>query len=99
MLFDKFELRYLPLFHEEMKERALYIAVDLGNPKAADDLVDAVEEAIHDRLETNPEGFEPVPSERAGCYVLSDLCEELHRVLCGHRRGWTEDNGASTVCS
>ena len=64
MLFDKYELRYLPLFREELKERALYIAVDLGNPKAADDLVDAVEEAIHERLKTNPEGFEPVPSKR-----------------------------------
>ena len=26
MLLDKYELRYLPLFHEELKERALYIA-------------------------------------------------------------------------
>ena len=26
MLSDQYELRYLPLFHEELKERALYIA-------------------------------------------------------------------------
>ena len=64
MLVDKYELRYLPLFHEELKERALYIAVDLGNLKAADDLVDAVDKAILDRLKTNPEGFEPIPSKR-----------------------------------
>ena len=40
MLFDKYELRYLPLFREELKERALYIAVDLGNPKASSHGVD-----------------------------------------------------------
>lgn len=50
MLFDKYELRFLPLFHEELKERALYIADDLGDPKAADGLVGAVEKAIQTRL-------------------------------------------------
>ena len=64
MLFDKYELRYLPLFHEELKERALYIAEDLGNPDAADDLIDAVDKAILKRLEENPEGYEPIPSRR-----------------------------------
>ena len=64
MLFDKYELRYLPLFQEELKERALYIADELDNPTAADRLVDDVERAIRNRLETNPEGFEPIPSKR-----------------------------------
>ena len=63
-LFDKYELRYLPLFHEELKERALYIAEKLFNPDAADDLVEAVETSIRKRLESSTEGFEPIPSKQ-----------------------------------
>ena len=64
MLFDEYVLRYLPLFREELKERVLYIAEELKNPKAADNLVAAVDEAIMKRLEENPEGYEPILSKR-----------------------------------
>ena len=42
----EYHLRYLPQFHKDLKETALYISAVLLNPDAADDLVDAVEQAI-----------------------------------------------------
>ena len=35
----KYELRYLPLFYEELEEKAVYIAEKLMNPQAANDLL------------------------------------------------------------
>ncbi len=57
----KYELRYLPLFYEELEEKAVYIAEKLMNPQAANDLLDAVEKAILERL-PNAESFEPYHS-------------------------------------
>ena len=39
-----YELRYLPLFYEDLNDKVLYIAVEKQNPKAAADLVDKVEQ-------------------------------------------------------
>lgn len=64
MLNESYELRYLPLFYEEFDERVSYIAFNLENPGAANNLVDEVESAILKRLEEGPDIFEPVPSRK-----------------------------------
>ena len=48
----QYELRILPLFEEKLQETVDYIAFHLRNPIAANDLVDAVEAAIYERLKT-----------------------------------------------
>ena len=58
---NEYELRYLPLFYEDMYEKVTYIREKLLNPEAADELIDAVEKAILDRL-PNCESFEPYHS-------------------------------------
>lgn len=64
MLSETYELRYLPLFYEELNERVSYIAFILENPGAANNLMDDVESAILKRLEEGPAIFEPVPSRK-----------------------------------
>ena len=64
MLDEKYELRYLPLFYEELDRDTSYIAFNLGNPDAANDLLDAVADAILKRLEDGPEIAEKVPSKK-----------------------------------
>lgn len=63
----KYKLRYLPLFYEDLEQKVLYISEKLQNVKAANDLIDAVEEAI---LERQPvaESFEPYHSLRERRY-------------------------------
>lgn len=68
MLNQKYALRYLPLFHEELESAVLYIANRLGNPTAAESLLNNVESAVLERLENNPEGYEPVPSKKQRDY-------------------------------
>ena len=46
----QYKLRYLPLFYEDLEEKITYIAETLHNEKAANDLLDAVEKAILERL-------------------------------------------------
>ena len=58
---NEYELRYLPLFYEDMYEKVTYMREKLLNPEAADDLINAVEKAILDRL-PNCESFEPYHS-------------------------------------
>lgn len=58
---NEYELRYLPLFYEDMYEKITYIREKILNPEAADDLINAVEKAILDRL-PNCESFEPYHS-------------------------------------
>lgn len=60
---NKYTLRYLPLFYEDLEEKIVYIAEKLHNVKAANDLLDEVEQAI---LERQPvaESFEPYHSLR-----------------------------------
>lgn len=35
-----YKLRYLPLFYEDLEQAVIYIAQELGNPQAANDLVE-----------------------------------------------------------
>ena len=64
MLNETYELRYLPLFYEELDERVSYIAFTFKNSSAANSLMDDVEGAILKRLEEGPAIFEPVPSRK-----------------------------------
>ena len=63
----QYELRYLPLFYEDLEQKVVYIAEILHNEKAANDLLDEVEEAI---LKRQPvaESFEPYRSLRERRY-------------------------------
>ncbi len=56
-----YTLRYLPLFYTDLQESVLYISNVLCNKDAANELVNAVENAILDRL-NNPEAFGPYHS-------------------------------------
>lgn len=64
----KYTLRYLPLFYEDLEQKVVYIAANLQNEKAANDLLDAVESAI---LERQPvaEAFEPYHSMKGNIIV------------------------------
>ena len=62
-----YTLRYLPLFYEDLEEKAMYIAKQLNNPHAANDLIDAVESSILDRLSI-AESFEQYHSHRERLY-------------------------------
>lgn len=64
MLNQKYTLRYLPLFYEELESAGTYIVKRLGNPIAAENLLNKVERAILERVENNPEGYEPVLSKK-----------------------------------
>ena len=63
----KYRLRYLPLFYKDLEEKIIYIAVELQNEKAANDVLSEVERAI---LERQPvaESFEPYRSLRERRY-------------------------------
>ena len=63
----QYRLRYLPLFYEDLKQKVVYIAETLQNEKAANDLLDAVEKAILERLPV-AESFEPYHSAKERCY-------------------------------
>ena len=65
---NEYELRYLPLFYEDMYEKVTYIREKLLNSEAADTLIDAVEEAILERL-PNCESFEPYHSMKEREYL------------------------------
>ena len=62
-----YELSYLPLFYDDLMEQVNYIADTLGNPKAANDLVDAVDAAILKRL-PDAESFEKYPTSKKRRY-------------------------------
>ena len=63
----KYKLRYLPLFYEDLEQKVVYIAENLQNPKAANDLIDAVEKAILERLPVE-ESFEQYESMKERRY-------------------------------
>ena len=48
---DNYQLKFLPLFEEDLNEIVTYIAVNLKNPAAAKKLIDDVEKAIYKRLQ------------------------------------------------
>lgn len=66
-MLKKYSLRYLPLFYEDLEEKISYIADKLGNPQAANDLLDRVEEAILERLPA-AESFERYSSVKERKY-------------------------------
>ena len=61
----KYDLRYLPLFYEELNRDVSHIAIKLKNPDAANNLLDSVESAIMKRLKDGPESFEQVYSRKS----------------------------------
>ncbi len=63
----EYELRYLPLFYEDLEQKIVYIAEQLHNEKAANDLLNAVENAIMERLPI-AEAFEPYHSVKERRY-------------------------------
>lgn len=63
----QYELRYLPLFYEDLEQKVIYISETLHNVKAANDLLDAVEQAIMERLPF-AEAFEPYHSVKERRY-------------------------------
>ena len=63
----KYKLRYLPLFYEDLEQKLVYIAENLQKPKAANDLIDAVEKAILERLPV-AESFEQYESMKERRY-------------------------------
>ena len=93
-----YQLRYLPLFYEDMAEVVDYISNDLQNPTAAMKLIDLTEQAILKRL-NNPLSFQPIQSKRkrkypyyrinvnnyAVFYVVIDDLMEVRRFLYSRR--------------
>ncbi len=58
----EYRLEFLPLFYQELNDAAMYIALELNNPDAADQLVESVFEAVYKR-QPFAESFEPVHSK------------------------------------
>ena len=85
-----YKLRFLPLFEDDLSGIVDYIAYRLKNPIAADQLVDAVQEAIRERT-TCAEAFEPYHSAKERQYpyyriyvVIGDIME-VRRILYNRR--------------
>lgn len=96
----EYKLRFLPLFEEDLNEIIDYIAIDLNNPIAAQNMVEAVQSAIMERLPF-AESFEPFRSSHSRKYpyyritvknytvfyvVIGDIME-VRRILYS-RRDW-----------
>ena len=60
---ETYQLRYLPLFEQDLLEIIGYLNNTLQNPDAAQSLLTNLETAILKRL-THPLSFEPYPSSR-----------------------------------
>ena len=60
---EKYKLRYLPLFEQDLIQTVSCITNVLKNTDAAEKLVNDVEDAIQERLEY-PLAFEPFPSKK-----------------------------------
>ena len=98
----RYSLRFLPLFEEDLNEIVDYITLQLGNPAAAERLVEAVETAIWERLPC-AEAFEPYRSSRERrfpyyripvknylvFYVVIGDVMEVRRILY-NRRNWKQ---------
>lgn len=94
----KYQLRYLPIFYEDMAEVVDYISNDLQNPTAALKLIDLTEQAILKRLD-NPVCFQTIRSKKdrkhpyyrininnyAVFYVVIDDVMEVRRFLYSRR--------------
>lgn len=62
-----YELRFLPLFEEDLNGIVDYITYRLKNPSAAENFITAVEQAILERLPF-AESFEQYPSKKERQY-------------------------------
>lgn len=62
-----YELRFLPLFEEDLNGIVDYITYRLKNPSAAENFITAVEQAIRERLPF-AESFEQYPSKKERRY-------------------------------
>lgn len=94
----KYELRFLPLFENDLTEIVEYISFTLKTPTAAERLVDDVERAINNRLFC-AESFEPFYSAKERkypyykisvrnftvFYVVIDNVMEVRRILYNRR--------------
>jgi plasmid stabilization system protein ParE len=58
-----YDIKYLPLFEEDLADIVDYIVVSLKNPDAARDLLDTIEQALLDRAKC-PLSFEPFDSAK-----------------------------------
>ena len=67
MIDNNYQLRYLPIFFDDLSNVTSYIKNELSNPEAASNLIDAVEAAILERLPMC-ESFEPYHSKRERKY-------------------------------
>lgn len=65
---NKYRLRYLPLFYKDFSSIVDYITNVLENPKAAENLISAVESAIMERI-PNAESFEKYASKKERKYT------------------------------
>ena len=63
MLGDKYSLKYIPRYEEDLNEIVDYILFKLHNPDSALKLVNKIEDAIVERLNC-PLSFEPFQSNR-----------------------------------
>ncbi len=93
-----YELRFLPLFEEDLNGIVDYITCRLKNPSAAETLINTVEKAILERLPF-AESFAPYPSIKEHqypyyriqvknfmvFYVVIENVMEVRRILYGKR--------------
>lgn len=96
----EYKLTFLPLFENDLNEIVDYISIELQNPTAADNFVEAVRQAITERLPF-AESFEPYHSARSRkhpyyripvgnytiFYVVIGNTMEVRRILYS-RRNW-----------
>ena len=94
----KYDVRFLPLFEEDLSGIVTYIAEHLKNPAAANKLIDDVESAIMKRSSC-AESFEPYHSAKERkypyyriyvgsyvvYYVVIDDVMEVRRILYSKR--------------
>ena len=94
----RYTLRFLPLFEEDLNEIVDYIANQLQNPSAANNLVNDLEAAIMNRL-PNAESFAPFRTavkhpypyyhiqvrNFSFFYVVIDDVMEVRRILYSRR--------------
>jgi plasmid stabilization system protein ParE len=77
---EKYTLRYLPLFEQDLAQVRDYIAHNLGNPTAALKLIFDTEKAIMARLD-NPLGYEPYHSSKDRKHLYYRIYVRNHTVF------------------
>ena len=94
----QYQLRYLPIFADDLSEAVSYISKVLHNPQAAEKLIDDTERAILERLNA-PCAYQPYPSAKqrphpyyrinirnySVFYVVIDDVMEVRRFLYSRR--------------